>query len=39
MVPGRKLDGKFMKDRNIHGKSTIQRLKKINKFDIHAGFE
>ena len=41
MVPERKQDGKFTKDRKIHGESnvwsTAQRQKKINGFDIDVG--
>ena len=43
MVPERKCDGNFVKDRKIHGESnvwsTAQRQKKINRFDVHAGLE
>ena len=43
MVPERKLDGKYTKDRKIHGESnvwsTAQRQKKIYRFDIYAWLE
>ena len=43
MVPERKRDGNFMKDRNIHSVSNMwsaaQRHKKIYRFGVNVWFE
>ena len=43
MVPERKRDGNFLKNRKIHGENNVlgaaQRQKKIYRFDVHAEYE